>query len=192
MRHLNAKAYLNRSKSHRRALLMNLAFSLFERKRITTTLAKARVARSYAEKLITRARKGDLASRRLLLAEIPNKEVIRHLIDEIAPSFKDRPGGYTRIVKLETRPGDAAPMAFLELIGYEEEIMKTVQDRLDAKEKMKQEEKKPSIARGKVDKTATSTESDIEKATKKRWPAGKWHPGAKKGKKGVTGSEKKS
>ncbi len=194
MRHLNSKAYLNRSKSHRSALMMNLAFALFERKRIVTTLAKARAARSYAEKLITRARIGDLASRRLLLAEIPNKELIKHLIEEIAPRYKDRPGGYTRIVKLETRPGDAAPMAFLELVGYEEEIMKAVQDRLDAKEKIKQEEKKPSIARGKVDKSAVSTTSEVEKAAKKRFPRGKWHPGAKKGssKKAASGGETKA
>ncbi len=183
MRHLNAKAYLNRSKSHRRALMMNLAFALFERKRITTTLAKARAARSYAERLITKARKGDLASRRLVLAEIPNKELVKHLFEEIAPRFKDRPGGYTRIIKLEVRPGDAAPMAYLELVGYDEEIMKAIQERLDAKEKIKQEEKKPAMARGKVDKSKVETTSDVEKATKKRWPRGKWHPGAKKGSK---------
>lgn len=181
MRHLNSKIYLNRSKSHRRALLMNLAFSLFERKRITTTLAKARAVRSYAERLITKARTGTLANRRLVLEEIPNKDLVKHLFDEIAPRFKDRPGGYTRIVKTGFRVGDAAPMAFVELIGYEEEIMKAVQERIEAKENLKKEEKKPAIARSKGEKKTVSNESEIEKTAKKRWPRGKWHPGAKKG-----------
>jgi large subunit ribosomal protein L17 len=122
-----------------------------------------------------------LAARRLVLSQIPNPSLVKHLFDEIAPRYKDRPGGYTRIVKVENRVGDSAPMAFVELVGYEEEILKAIQERIEAKENLKQDEKKPKLVRGKVDKTALSNESAVEKGEKKRWPRGKWHPGSKKG-----------
>lgn len=183
MRHLNKKIYLNRSKAHREALLSNLAFALFERKRIETTLAKAKAVRGFAEKIITKARTNTIDAKRLVFSKIQNKYLVKHLFDEIAPKFTDRPGGYTRIVKLGVRKGDAAPMAFIELIGFEEDVKKAIEARMDAKENMKKEEKKPEMARSKVNRSALENDSPVEKLMKKRWKRGKWHPGAKKTKK---------
>ncbi|MBZ0263677.1 50S ribosomal protein L17 [bacterium] len=101
-------------------MLANLASALFTHKKIITTLPKARAARTYAEKLITFARRGpeDLAARRHVLRKITNKIVVKELFDEIGPKFRDRPGGYTRIIRMDNRRGDNAPMAILELVGF--------------------------------------------------------------------------
>ena len=106
---------LGGSSSHQKALLANLATSLFEHGRITTTEAKARVLRPHAEKLITKAKKGDLHNRREVLKTIRDKTVVHVLFTEIAPKMAERPGGYTRITKLGTRLGDAAPLSLIEL-----------------------------------------------------------------------------
>jgi large subunit ribosomal protein L17 len=119
MRHLKSGYHLNRTRAHRKALLSNLSAALFERKRIKTTLAKAKATRSIAEKFITFAKKGDLASRRQVLRYIPRPDVVKTLFDEIAPKYVERAGGYSRIVKLGQRQGDGAPMAILELVGFE-------------------------------------------------------------------------
>lgn len=119
MRHLNKGRSLSRSPSHRKALLANLAQELFERKRIRTTLAKAKELRPYAEKLVTTAKKGHLAARRHVLRFLPRTSAVHVLFEEVAPTFAERNGGYTRIVKLAPRVGDAAPMAIIELVGYE-------------------------------------------------------------------------
>ncbi len=118
MRHRKSNVGLNRTASHRRALLANLASALFEHKKIMTTLSKARAARPYAERLITFARRGDLSARRHVLKKITSKDVVKVLFDEIGPRFKDRDGGYTRIIRLDNRIGDNAPMAVLELVGF--------------------------------------------------------------------------
>jgi len=118
VRHRNQIVGLNRTASHRKALLANLASALFTYKKIITTLPKARAARSYAERLITFARRGDLAARRHVLRKIHDKDVVKELFDQIGPKFQDRNGGYTRILRLDNRPGDNAPMAVLELIGF--------------------------------------------------------------------------
>ncbi len=102
--------------SHQRKLLSNLAASLFWEGRIETTLAKAKTLRPYAEKLITKARTGELHDRRRILREIEDTEVVTRLFDEVAPQFKDRPGGYTRILKLGPRRGDGTEMAIIELV----------------------------------------------------------------------------
>lgn len=102
--------------SHQRKLLSNLAASLFWEGRIETTLAKAKTLRPYAEKLITKARTGELHDRRRILREIEDTEVVTKLFDEVAPQFKDRPGGYTRILKLGPRRGDGTEMAIIELV----------------------------------------------------------------------------
>jgi large subunit ribosomal protein L17 len=107
---------LGGSPSHQRLILANLATALFEHGRITTTEAKARTLRPYAEKLITKAKKGDLHNRREVLKTIRDKSVVHVLFTEIAPSFAERPGGYTRITKLGPRKGDNAPMAVIELV----------------------------------------------------------------------------
>jgi large subunit ribosomal protein L17 len=107
---------LGGSSSHQKALLANLATSLFEHGRIKTTEPKARALRPYAEKLITHAKKGTLHNRREVLKKIRDKEVVHTLFAEIGPFFADRNGGYTRIIKVEARKGDNAPMAVIELV----------------------------------------------------------------------------
>lgn len=102
--------------AHEKAILSNLAQSLIWDERITTTLTKAKVLRPYVEKIITKARRGDLHSRRLVLKDIPDLEVVTKLFDEVAPRYRRRPGGYTRIVKLGPRRGDNAEMAVIELV----------------------------------------------------------------------------
>ncbi|MUM18184.1 50S ribosomal protein L17 [Mycobacterium sp. CBMA271] len=107
---------LGGSSSHQKALLANLATALFEHGRIKTTETKARVLRPYAEKLITHAKKGDLHNRREVLKKIRDKDVVHALFEEIGPFYSDRNGGYTRIIKVENRKGDNAPMAIIELV----------------------------------------------------------------------------
>jgi len=110
---------LGGSPSHQRAILANLATSLFEHGSITTTEAKARVLRPYAERLITKAKRGDLHNRRQVMTVIRDKTVVHILFTEIGPRYADRPGGYTRITKIGPRKGDNAPMAVIELVEEE-------------------------------------------------------------------------
>ena len=109
-------ARLGGSPAHQRLIVSNLATALFEHGRITTTEAKARVLRPVAEKLITKAKKGDLHNRREVLKTVRDKSVVHVLFTEIAPTFAERPGGYTRITKIGPRKGDNAPMAVIELV----------------------------------------------------------------------------
>ncbi|MDN5893740.1 MAG: 50S ribosomal protein L17 [Nocardioides sp.] len=110
---------LGGSPSHQRLIVSNLATALFEHGRITTTETKARVLRPVAEKLITKAKKGDLHNRREVLKTVRDKSVVHTLFTEIAPTFAERPGGYTRITKIGPRKGDQAPMAVIELVTEE-------------------------------------------------------------------------
>jgi len=110
---------LGGSPAHQRLIISNLATSLFEHGRITTTEAKARVLRPVAERLITKAKKGDLHNRRQVLSTIRDKGVVHTLFEEIAPRYAERPGGYTRITKVGPRKGDNAPMAVIELVTEE-------------------------------------------------------------------------
>lgn len=110
-------ARLGGSPAHQKLMLANLATSLFEHRRITTTEAKARQLRPVAERLITKAKKGDLHNRRLVMRTIRDKTVVHELFTEIAPQFAERPGGYTRITKIGPRKGDNAPMAVIELVN---------------------------------------------------------------------------
>src|SRR4249920_1385836 len=107
---------LGGSPAHQKLIISNLATALFEHGRITTTEAKARVLRPHAEKLITKAKKGDLHNRREVLKTIRDKSVVHTLFTDIAPTFAERPGGYTRITKIGPRKGDNAPMAVIELV----------------------------------------------------------------------------
>ncbi len=109
-------ARLGGSPSHQRLILSNLATALFEHGRITTTEAKARTLRPLAEKLITKAKRGDLHNRREVLKTVRDKSVVHTLFTDIAPTFAERPGGYTRITKIGPRKGDNAPMAVIELV----------------------------------------------------------------------------
>lgn len=119
MRHLVSGRKLNRSSSHRIALNRAQATALFRHGRIKTTLAKAKNLQPYAEKLITTARGGDLHARRLVAREIHDRAVLRRLMDDIAPRYASRPGGYTRIYRLGTRRGDGAQEAIIELVDAE-------------------------------------------------------------------------
>ena len=117
MRHRKKGRKLQRTASHRRAMLRNLATSLFRHERIKTTNAKAKELRPYAERLITLARRGDLHARRLVARKIQDREVLGKLFDEISPRYAERPGGYTRILKLGNRKGDAAEISLIELVN---------------------------------------------------------------------------
>jgi large subunit ribosomal protein L17 len=117
MRHRSKGRQLSRTSTHRAATLRNLATSLFRHERIETTTAKAKELRPYAERLITLARKGDLHARRLAGRKIQDRVVLGKLFDEIAPRYAERPGGYTRILKLGNRKGDAAEMSLIELVS---------------------------------------------------------------------------
>ena len=121
MRHRRSGRKFGRDAAHRKALFSNLCGSLFEHGRIRTTEAKAKELRPIAEQLITLARKdpGDVAAQRQAVAYLRSKDAVHNLFHEVAPRFTERPGGYTRIVKLGPRPGDAAPMAYIELVDHE-------------------------------------------------------------------------
>jgi large subunit ribosomal protein L17 len=121
VRHRRAGKKLGRDASHRKALYSNLAGALIEHGRIKTTEAKAKAVKPFAEQMITLGKRGDLHARRLALAELRSQDVVHQLFADVAPRFADRPGGYTRIVKLGPRNGDAADMVYLELVDYEPE-----------------------------------------------------------------------
>lgn len=117
MRHRKTGRKLNRTPSHRKALLRNMATDLLEHEEMVTTLPKAKELRPYAEKLITLGKKESLHARRRALALIRRKSIVAKLFDDLAPRYAKRSGGYTRIVKLGNRKGDAAPLAMIELVG---------------------------------------------------------------------------
>lgn len=116
MRHLKRTAKLGRTGEHRNAMLANLVCSLIKHKRITTTLARAKAARSVAEKMVTLGKKGTIHDRRRAASRLHQEDAVKILFNEIAPAQKDRPGGYTRIVKMHQRPGDASQLAILEWV----------------------------------------------------------------------------
>lgn len=118
MRHRVNKHSFGRKTGPRKALIRGLVDSLVERGRIKTTVPKAKELRKYVEKAVTMGKKGDLHARRSLLSKYPNENTVKTLVDDLAVRFKDRPGGYTRIIKLGARPGDAAEMAFIEFVDY--------------------------------------------------------------------------
>ena len=119
MRHAKAGKKLGRDSAHRKALYANLACSLIEHGRIRTTEAKAKAVKPYAEKMITLGRRGDLHARRQALAELRSQEIVHKLFADVGPRMAERPGGYSRIVKLGHRQGDAADMVYLELVDYD-------------------------------------------------------------------------
>ncbi len=125
MRHNNAGRKLGRTSSHREAMFRNMVTSLFEHERIITTKEKAKELRPIAEKMITLAKRGNLHARRQALSFIRSKGVVDKLFGSIQEQFADRAGGYTRIILTGVRHGDAAQMAIIELVGYQEKIEKT-------------------------------------------------------------------
>jgi len=134
MRHRKARSKLNRTTSHRKALMRNLAAALIREERIHTTEAKAKNLRPFIERLVTLGKNGNLSARRLAFRRLGKKEAVHKLFEVIAPRFTERPGGYTRIVKDNFRAGDSAPMAYIEFVtGVEKEMVK------------KKKTKKPSL-----------------------------------------------
>ena len=125
MRHNKKFNHLGRTADHRAALLSNLAVALIQHKRITTTLAKAKALKKYVEPLITRSKNDTTNSRRVVFRYLQNKEAVTELFKEISVKVADRPGGYTRVIKLGTRQGDAAQIAFIELVDYNENMAKS-------------------------------------------------------------------
>ena len=123
MRHRKAGRKLNRTPAHRKAMLRNIVTSLLEHERIVTTVPKAKEARRVTEKMITLGKRGDLHARRQAMAYIRSKGIVAKLFDEISSQYADRQGGYTRIIRTGNRNGDAAPMAIVELVGYEEAVV---------------------------------------------------------------------
>ena len=149
MRHLNKKKRLGRrTPAQRKAMLKNLAVSLIEHKRIKTTHARAKALRKFIEPLITMAKRGDLHARREVLKKIHQKDTVTTLFHEIAPVFADRPGGYTRIIKLGFRDNDRAKVSLIELVDFAGVIEKESEEKSDKKKvaKKKKEEKKEEKA----------------------------------------------
>ena len=167
MRHRVRGRKLNRTESHRSALMKSLATSLFKHKRITTTLAKAKEARSFAETLLTKARKNNLHSRRQIMSQIHDKEVVKELFAEIIQKVGDRPGGYTRIIKRGNRKGDAASMAILELVDYNEVIKAKAEEQKEKRE-TKKAKKKAAAQAEKVEEAKVVEEETAEKKPKKK------------------------
>ena len=124
MRHGRKFNHLGRTADHRRAMLANMAISLIMHKRITTTLAKAKALKKYVEPLITRSKDDSTNSRRVVFSYLQNKEALKELFGAVAQKVGDRPGGYTRIIKLGFRQGDAAEKAFIELVDFDENMLK--------------------------------------------------------------------
>ena len=149
MRHNVKGRKLGRTASHRGALLNSLTTSLLKHKRIKTTEAKAKEARTFVEKLITKAKKNDLHVKRQVMNVVNDKEVFKELFGEIIPKIGERPGGYTRVIKLGNRVGDAAPMAILELVDYNDIANKKAEERKEKRDervaKTKAEEKASGV-----------------------------------------------
>jgi large subunit ribosomal protein L17 len=153
---------LGGSPAHQRLILSNLATALFEHGRVTTTEAKARTLRPYAEKLITKAKRGDLHNRREVLKTIRDKGVVHELFTEIAPRFAERPGGYTRITKIGPRKGDNAPMAVIELVT---EDYKPSAPKAQKRSEPKAAAPAPAAEETEVEETDESTEETASEET---------------------------
>ena len=175
MKHKNGFNPLSRTASHRRAMHRNMVTSLFKYERVTTTKAKALEVRRTAEKLITRSKVDTVHNRRQAAKFVQDKAILAKLFTEIGPRMKDRAGGYTRVLKLGFREGDAAEVAILELVDYKLEIEGDKSEKKAKKEPVKTEEKKPAAKKA----AAKKTDSDKEPAAKKA-PAAKKTTAAKK------------
>jgi large subunit ribosomal protein L17 len=168
---------MGRTSAHRKATLANLSSALIENKHIQTTEAKARVTRRVTEKLITLAKKGTIHARRIALERLRQKDAVKILFDEIAPKFADRKGGYTRMVKLGRRFGDGAPMAVVELVGFEMAVKKQKDKQAKAEAKAKKEARK---GKGSEKPQAEEPSKDVKAKAAKAEKAGKAGKEAKK------------
>ena len=162
MRHNKKFNHLSRKSAHRKAMLANMASSLIENKRITTTVAKAKALRTYVEPLITKAKNDTTHSRRIVFSYLQNKDAVSILFREVAEKIADRPGGYTRILKTGTRLGDNAEMCIIELVDYNEAM-------LAAKEEAAKPKRRRS-RRGGSKKTETTAAAPAEKPVAEKEP----------------------
>jgi large subunit ribosomal protein L17 len=167
-------ARLGGSSSHQKAILANLATSLFEHGRIKTTEPKARALRPYAEKLITHAKKGTLHNRREVMKKIRDKDVVHTLFAEIGPFFADREGGYTRIIKVEARKGDNAPMAVIELVREPVAKKATVKEAEAATKRAAKDAKKsePKVDEAPVEEAETTEATEASEVAAVELPEG--------------------
>ena len=168
MRHNKKFKHLSRTASHRQSLLANMAISFIMHKRITTTLAKAKALKKYVEPLITRSKNDTTTSRRVVFRYLQNKYAVTELFKEISTKVADRPGGYTRIIKLGTRQGDAAEMAFIELVDYDENMAKT--PKAAKKTRRSRRSKAEAEDTSVVETTAEETVSAVETAETEEAP----------------------
>ena len=160
MRHNKKFNHLGRTADHRAAMLANMAISLIMHKRITTTVAKAKALKKYVEPLITRCKEDTTNSRRVVFSYLQNKYAIKELFGPVAEKVGDRPGGYTRIIKLGVRKGDAAPICFIELVDFDERMAKT---EIKKKTRRSRRSSKAEAAEAPVAETPV-TEAPVEEA----------------------------
>lgn len=162
MRHNKSINHLSRKSGHRKSLLANMAVSLIEHKRITTTLAKAKALKMYVEPLVTKSKEDTTHSRRMVFSYLKNKEAVKELFGTISPKIASRPGGYTRILKVGFRHGDAAEMALIEFVDFNEAALAS---------SPKKEAKKASTRRSRSKKAAAVAETaPAAEATKEETP----------------------
>ena len=172
MRHNKKFNHLGRTASHRSAMLANMAISLIMHKRITTTVAKAKALKKYVEPLITKSKEDSTNSRRVVFSYLQNKEAIKELFSTVSEKVGDRPGGYTRIIKLGIRQGDAAQVCFIELVDFDPEMAKDTKKkstRRSRKSAPKAEAAAPAAEEAKAE--APVEEAPVEEAPAKEAPA---------------------
>jgi large subunit ribosomal protein L17 len=166
MRHGKKFNHLGRTADHRRAMLANMAISLIMHKRITTTLAKAKALKKYVEPLITRSKDDSTNSRRVVFSYLQNKEALKELFGPVAQKVGDRPGGYTRIIKLGFRQGDAAEKAFIELVDFDENMLKSPKA-----EKKTRRSRKSAAPKAEAPAAEAPVEAPVEEAPAAEAPA---------------------
>ncbi|WP_449304608.1 50S ribosomal protein L17 [Prevotella pallens] len=164
MRHNKKFNHLGRTASHRSAMLSNMAVSLIKHKRITTTLAKAKALKKFVEPLITRSKNDTTNSRRVVFRYLQDKEAVSELFKEISVKIGDRPGGYTRVIKLGFRKGDAAPIAFIELVDYDENMAKAPKAEVKKTRRSRHSTKKVETENPSIEAPSTEEPSEEGKA----------------------------
>jgi large subunit ribosomal protein L17 len=167
MRHGKKFNHLSRTTSHRNAMLSNMAGSLILSKRITTTVAKAKALRKYVEPLLTKSKEDTTHNRRIVFSSLKNKEVLKELFDEVATKIANRPGGYTRIIKLGSRLGDDAEMALIELVDYNEMLLGGTEKKEKKTTRRSRRGGGSKSASAKSEGTATEAKESKEEAPKK-------------------------
>ena len=166
MRHNKKFNHLGRTASHRASMLANMAISLIMHKRITTTVAKAKALKKYVEPLITKAKEDSTNSRRVVFSYLQNKEAIKELFSPVSEKVGDRPGGYTRIIKLGTRQGDAAQICFIELVDFDPEMAKT-----ETKKKATRRSRKATKAEAPAEEAPKAEEAPVVEGAAAEAPA---------------------